>query len=148
MNHTIRRASLLDLDLLLPLFGAYREFYGKARDGAAEREYLSERMSREQCVVFLALEGAKAVGFTLLYPTFASVGMRARWTLNDLYVDPACRGRGAARRLLMHAAEFARSTGAADVQLLTAKDNAPARGLYEALGWKEDEAFVRYVMKL
>jgi len=60
------------------------------------------------------------------------------WILNDLFVLPAMRRRGVARRLLDAAAGFAREDGAAAIQLETTRDNAAARATYRAAGWHED----------
>jgi ribosomal protein S18 acetylase RimI-like enzyme len=46
------------------------------------------------------------------------------------------------------AARFARATGAAGLELATAKSNAPAQRLYESLGWQRDEAFYQYGLDL
>lgn len=140
---TIRRASEHDGASLVPLFGAYREFYRQRADPRAEGEYLTERISRKEAVVFLAERSGEALGFTLLYPSFSSISLRPIWVLNDLYVRPAERRSGVGARLLRHAVEFARENGAEYLTLETAKDN-PAQRLYEAEGWRRDEEFLHY----
>ena len=62
-------------------------------DGA--RRFLSDRLSGDESVVFAArLPGSdELAGFTQLYPTFSSVRLRRVWTLNDLFVAEAARGR-------------------------------------------------------
>jgi ribosomal protein S18 acetylase RimI-like enzyme len=44
-----------------------------------------------------------------------------------------------ANALLAGAAGFAKEQGAAGLMLETTRDNAPARALYRAAGWSEDE---------
>jgi ribosomal protein S18 acetylase RimI-like enzyme len=44
-----------------------------------------------------------------------------------------------ARALLDAASAFARERGAAGLMLETGRDNEPARALYRAAGWTEDE---------
>jgi ribosomal protein S18 acetylase RimI-like enzyme len=149
---SIRRATLADLDQLAPLFDAYRQFYQQAPDPEGARRFLRERLQNEESVVLLALhsgEGTQsAVGFVQLYPMFSSVGMRRVWILNDLYVDPGCRRHGIARQLMQAAAEFVRGTEASQMRLATARDNGPARALYEALGYRLDETFDHYQLAL
>jgi ribosomal protein S18 acetylase RimI-like enzyme len=149
---SIRRAALADLDPLVPLFDAYRQFYGQAPDPEGARRFLSERLQNEESVVLLALlrgEGTEsAVGFVQLYPIFTSVGMRRVWILNDLFVAPGWRRSGIARQLMQAAAEFARATGASQLRLATARHNGPARALYEALGYRRDETFDHYQLGL
>lgn len=40
MAHRVRQAPLLDLEQLAPLFDRYRQFYGRASDVTAAREFL------------------------------------------------------------------------------------------------------------
>ncbi|MGA8542729.1 MAG: GNAT family N-acetyltransferase [Thermoplasmata archaeon] len=143
----VRRAERADLDRLMPLFGAYREFYRQARDPDRERSFLAERLERDECAVFVAESGDEAVGFTLLYPMFTSVTLGPTWVLNDLYVLPDHRREGVGTRLLARAKEFGRETGAHYLTLETARDN-PAQRLYEAEGWKRDELFLHYELML
>jgi len=143
----VRRATAADVELLLPLFGAYREFYGRGRDPPRERAFLTERLEGDECVVFLAESDGPAVGFTLLYPMFSSLSLRPTWVLNDLYVLPAVRRQGIAAQLLTRAREFGRTTGAEYLTLETARDN-PAQHLYEREGWRREELFLHYELGL
>ena len=135
---TIRRATLADLDALAPLFDGYRRFYAQAGDLARARDFLKERMSRNESVVLLAFQGDAPAGFTQLYPIFSSVRTARTWLLNDLFVAEHARRGGVAHALLDAAAAFARADGAAGLVLETTVDNAPARALYRAAGWNED----------
>jgi ribosomal protein S18 acetylase RimI-like enzyme len=144
---TVRPALAADVDRLVPLFGAYRAFYHEHPDPSRERRYLSERLDRGEAVVFLAEDRGRAVGFTLLYPSYSSVSLRPIWVLNDLYVRPESRRGGVGGRLLVAAREFARASGAEYITLETAVDN-PAQRLYEAHGWTRDSAFLHYELRL
>jgi ribosomal protein S18 acetylase RimI-like enzyme len=46
------------------------------------------------------------------------------------------------------ARQLAVETGADGLILETAVDNLPAQRLYEQLGWKRDEEFYRYYLKV
>jgi ribosomal protein S18 acetylase RimI-like enzyme len=144
----IRRAGPADLDVLAPLFDAYRQFYGLPADAARARAYLAERLSREESVVLLALAGDSPGGFTQLYPSFSSLACRPMWILSDLFVVPSQRRRGLGRRLMETAHQFARDRHAVAVELDTAHTNTPAQALYEALGYRRDETFRHYVLRL
>ncbi len=153
------------------LMGMYRVFYGRDGDGEVERcrEFLEARLGRGESVVFAAVvdvgagaaearaePGAervddparRAVGFTQLYPSSTTVGLARVWILNDLFVHPEFRRGGVAGALMERAEAFARETGAARIELQTAKTNAAARALYEARGWGVDGVFDRYVLRL
>jgi len=140
-----RLASLADLDALAPLLDAYRQFYEQPADLARARAYLGERMARGECVVYAALaESGEIVGFTLLYPTFTSVGAGRIFVLNDLFVRPAARGTRAGVALLEAAKAHARAASALRLTLRTAHDNARAQRVYEHNGWKRDQRFFTY----
>ena len=138
MELSIRRAAEPDIDRVAPLFDAYRQFYGQAPDLQRARDWLRDRMQRDECVVLVAERQGIAIGFTQLYPMFSSVRTARTWILNDLFVLEQARRSGAARALLDAAAAFARDDGAAGIALETARDNTPARALYTSAGWHED----------
>src|SRR5260370_37336852 len=140
----LQQATLDELDQLLPLFVGYRLFYKHEPEAERAREYLRERMAREESVIFLAVRdempgdgrAQRAVGFAQLFPLFSSDAMRRFWLLNDLFVAPEARKRGVGTLLLERARRHAESTGAVGLMLQTAKDNYAAQALYESLGWK------------
>jgi ribosomal protein S18 acetylase RimI-like enzyme len=147
-GYSIVRAGHKHLDILAPLFNAYRIFYEQEDDLEACRVYLWERLSNLESVVFLALEGEQGLGFTQLYPSFTSVRLKRLWILYDLFVIPEVRRQGTGRALMDRAKEFAQATGAARLELSTAIDNRPAQALYESLGFIRDEEFFQYALIL
>lgn len=138
----IRQALLDDLETLVPLFDAYRQFYTQPPDPDAARDFLRQRLALRESVIYLAdidRDGRPlAVGFMQLYPGFSSVAARRLWILNDLFVSMAARQRGVGRALLERARLHASATGACRVTLSTAGDNAHAQGLYESFGFQRD----------
>lgn len=148
----ILRAGKKHLDLLVPLFDAYRQFYGQPSDQESARIYLSERLGKEESVVFLALRknepDATALGFIQLYPSFSSISMKPLWILNDLYVAPHARGQGTGKALMEQARRLAVETGAEGLVLETAIDNHVAQRLYEQLGYQRDVSFYRYSLQV
>jgi len=149
MSISIRRAAPPDLDPLVPLFDGYRQFYGKSSDSALARRFLGERLTEKDSIVLIAEESDRsAIGFAQLYPTFSSVRAARIFILNDLFVLPAARGRGAGSLLLESAAAVARASGAVRLKLSTAITNVSAQRLYEAMGWKRDEEFYEYGLSL
>jgi len=146
-THTYR-ASLEDIDALVPLFDAYRQFYAQPSDPEMARTFLTERLQREDSVLLLARIADGVVGFTQLYPTFSSVRAARVWVLNDLYVEPAARGRGVARALLQAASDFAFDDGAIRLELETTPDNTSAQALYHASGWQLYDGTLRFRLPL
>ena len=146
----IRQATLDDLDLVAPLFDAYRQFYQQSPDLPLARAFLQARLGAGESLVYLAEDQEAALGFVQLYPLFSSTAPRPGriWLLNDLYVVPAARGRGVARRLMDRARQLAGETGAGAIELATARSNATAQALYESLGYRRDEQFLHYSLEL
>ncbi|QNK69423.1 GNAT family N-acetyltransferase [Variovorax sp. PAMC26660] len=140
----VRQAVLSDLEALAPLFDGYRQFYGKASDLAAARDFLRERFNHGESALFLALDGVAPIGFTQLYPSFSSASLARTFILNDLFVVQSHRRAGAGSKLLHAATEFARSLGAVRVTLSTDIQNTSAQATYEAQGWKRDKEYYVY----
>ncbi|HEX6062114.1 MAG TPA: GNAT family N-acetyltransferase [Candidatus Limnocylindria bacterium] len=138
------RAELDDLDTLVPLFDAYRRFYGQPSDLTGARTFLADRFKRGESVIFLAVVDGAIVGFTQLYPSFSSVSMKRLWVLNDLFVTADARKSGAGRALLERAERWAAETGAKGLTLSTQITNLGAQRLYEACGWTKDDEFLHY----
>lgn len=150
MNESMQttRITSEQVDLVAPLFDAYRQFYGKAPDFEGARQFLSERLQRGESVVFAVIEDGKALGFTQLYPSFSSVSMKPIWILNDLFVVEEARRQGIGARLLAAARDHAEQTGAVRLQLSTAVNNARAQALYVQQGWRKEAAFLQYEFEL
>ncbi len=145
----VRRATLEDLDQLVPLFDSYRQFYERPSDPTLARSFLRERLAHGQSVVFLAFdEQQRAIGFTQLYPSFSSVSAARLFILNDLFIHPDARRSGAGAALLRAAADFGRAANAVEIELSTAISNHAAQALYEGEGWRRDEDFYVYRLSL
>jgi GNAT superfamily N-acetyltransferase len=68
--------------------------------------------------------------------------------LNDLFVAPEARGRGAGSALLHAAADHGRRVGALRLVLSTEITNTTAQSVYERQGWKRDTVFCVYQLAL
>jgi ribosomal protein S18 acetylase RimI-like enzyme len=140
-----RLATVADVDVIAPLFDAYRQFYGQAPDLALARAFIDARLKNDESVVLLAFgEDGRAVGFCQLYPTFCSVEAKPIYSLYDLFVIPEARRSGAGTVLLQAAEKLAAENGKARMDLTTAKSNTAAQAAYESLGWVRDEVFCAY----
>ena len=149
MNVQIRQATIHDLDVLVPLFDGYRQFYEQGSDLALARRFLTERFAHHESVILLACDPQqRGLGFTQLYPLFSSVRAVRTYLLNDLFVATDARRHGVAKSLMLAAADHAHALGAANLSLTTALDNTPAQALYESLGWQRDRQFCEYGLVL
>jgi N-acetylglutamate synthase-like GNAT family acetyltransferase len=144
---TVRRATVDDVDMVAPLFDAYRQFYDQPADLPASRAFLRDRLSRDESVVLVAEDAGIPVGFTQLYPMFSSVSLGPIYVLNDLFVAPNARQRGVGAQLLGAARALGGKEGAHYLELSTAVDN-PAQRLYEDCDWVLDREFLHYELLL
>lgn len=156
-DFTLRRAQLSDVQVLAPLFDAYRRFYEQPGDLALAHAYVHARLERGEATVLLALaqehagaDDSRAVplGFCLLYPSWCSVAAAPIFVLSDLFVADTARRRGVGRALMQAACEAGRATSAIRLDLTTAHTNTRAQSLYESLGWRRDEVFRTYSLAL
>lgn len=145
-SFNIVEADLEDLEIVAPLFDAYRQFYKQPSDLEGARQFLRNRMEYDESVIFLAVQDGVGLGFVQMYPTFSSVSMKRLWTLNDLYVTPEARRSGVATDLLEYARQYAIETEAKGLELATAPDNHSAQALYESLGWERDPFYHYYLL--
>lgn len=150
MNSVIRKAQLQDLTHLARLFDLYRQFYGQETDLAGAENFIKERILQKDSLILVSeiQEDKTFAGFAQLYPSWSSIGMKKTWILNDLYVDSSFRSHGTGEALVLKAMEIARNSGARSLSLQTARTNTKAQKLYERLGWKKDEKFLTYSVRL
>ncbi len=141
---SVREASLSDVDLIAPLFDAYRVFYEETSDLDAARACIRENLTLGRSTIFIFIDGREVLGFTQLYPAFCSVAMKPFYILYDIYVLAEARERGIGCTLLQHAHTWAREQGAFRIDLETAHTNIRAQSIYEKLGYELDTTFRKY----
>jgi ribosomal protein S18 acetylase RimI-like enzyme len=140
-----RIATVADLPAVVPLFDAYRQFYGQTPDPDLAERFIRDRIQNDESVILLGIDEERGVvGFCQLYPTFCSVEAKPIYVLYDLFVAPTARRSGAGRSLLQAAERLAADNGKARMELATAKSNEIAQAAYESLGWVRDEVFYHY----
>jgi ribosomal protein S18 acetylase RimI-like enzyme len=144
MEITVSRATLNDIEALLPLVRAYRAFYGQTPDDSGERRFIGKHLRDETSTVFFASDGSSALGLVQIFESWSTVRLAPMLILEDLFVEPSARGRGIARALIEAAISYAREAGAAGMFLETAVDNERAQGLYERAGWQRERSFVKF----
>ncbi len=146
---TIRQASIFDVELVVPLFDAYRQFYRKPSDPDLAYRFLFDRVRHDQSIVFIAEQpDGSTVGFAQLFPSFSSASAARIYILNDLFVAPEFRRQGIGAQLLDEAARFGRAAGAVRLTLSTEVTNQSAQALYEARGWVRQTEFYVYNLTL
>jgi GNAT superfamily N-acetyltransferase len=144
----IRPAREDEIEDLLPLMRAYCEFYesSPADEGVITmaRTLISDP---SQGAVFIARDHGRAIGFATLDWKWSMLKGARIGYLEDLFVDPAGRGRGTADALIQVCADRCRELGMPAMQWLTAPDNHRAQKVYERSGAVSD-TYVEYDLEL
>jgi GNAT superfamily N-acetyltransferase len=84
----------------------------------------------------LAFDGKTPVGFALYFFTYSTFLTAPTLYLEDLFVVPAARGRGAGKALLAALARIAVRRGCGRMEWAVLDWNTPSIGFYESLGAK------------
>jgi GNAT superfamily N-acetyltransferase len=129
------------------LFKGYADFY-RVEQSAQMREtvwgWLHDPAHGTNCLV--AVLGGRLVGFTHYRPFASSLRAITNGFLDDLFVDPATRGSGAAQALIEGVCAQGRAQGWGTVRWITAEDNYRARGVYDRVATRTQ--WVTYDIKL
>jgi ribosomal protein S18 acetylase RimI-like enzyme len=143
----IRKATIQDLDQLTTLFDQYLVFYKKPSNIERHKSFLKERLENNEAIIFIAFDEIvkeKAIGFTLIYPTFSSILLSKILILNDLFVDSSIRNNGTGEKLILETIVLAKEMNVNLVRLRTAKNNIIAQGLYHKMGFVRDDLVYTY----
>ena len=145
MNYKIIKATNENINQVGKLFDLYRQFYKYKSNLHESTNYISERISNNESIIFLALtENNNSAGFVQLYETFGSLDLGKIIILYDLYVKEDHRKNNIGRQLMIKSHEYAKKINAKRIQLSTAIDNYIGQSLYESLGYLKDDDFYTY----
>ena len=137
MNVTVARVGADDLADLLPLMRGYCDFYDAHPPDDAlldlARALIADPV-HEGLQLIARDEGGAAVGFATIYWLWSTSRAARIGLMNDLFTEPAARGRGVGEALIRACLEEVRARGAALLQWQTALDNHTAQALYDRVG--------------
>ena len=130
------------------LYAGYAEFYRVTQTPEMRDRVWSWLMDTGHEVNgFIALDdGGAAIGLTHYRPFARPLSASTGGFLDDLFVDGAARGAGAADALIAAVVDVGRAKGWTVIRWITAEDNARARKVYDRLATKT--AWVTYDIKL
>lgn len=122
-------------DSVLPLIGAYQEFYGFAPDTSRNRVHFGRYLKQhDQGILFGAYNERTLVGFCTLYFLPSSLSGGTMCVMNDLYTQSAHRKMGVGQALVTHAKAYAKTRGFSSLDWWTAESNHTAHRLYDKIG--------------
>jgi len=133
---TIRPATAEDVPTILRFVRELADYEREPDAVAATEALLANALfgGRPAAEAVIAEAGGVAVGFALFFHNFSTWTGRRGLYLEDLYVTPAARGAGLGKALLRHLAGIAVERGCARFEWSVLDWNAPAIGLYRAMG--------------
>ena len=143
---TIRPADADDAPLLMRFVRELAR-YEKAEHEvqANEHDLRRDLFGPESRVEALICEWAREpIGHAIFFMNYSTWVGRYGIFLEELYIRPAHRGRGAGRALLEHVARIAVSRNCGRFEWNVLDWNAPAIGFYESLGAKPLSEWVGY----
>jgi GNAT superfamily N-acetyltransferase len=134
---TVRAAQETDFARVTELL----EELGRARVthdsyGQARQVYL-DQLADPDAAHLVALDGGVVIGFCSLHFRMRLNQTTPEAWIPDLFVDPAARGRGAAKALLIEAERLAAERGCHQLVLESGHQRSEAHLLYSAAGMKE-----------
>jgi len=132
MSVTVRPLSPPDRPEWEHLYQGYAGFYGVAQTPAM-RETVWKWLHDPDHEVngLVAQDRGTLIGLAHYRPFCSPLAASTRGFLDDLYVDPAARGAGAAQALLDAVSAEGRAKGWAMIRWITADDNYRARSVYD-----------------
>lgn len=133
----IRQATAADQEAVISLWKTLLEFYNKKSPvEVLQRSFCFTLDNPKQVQVFVVEENGMIKGTASLHKGHYST-WHDNWYghIEDVVVDPQCRGQGLAYKLLCHVIETAREQGLSRIELNALNTNHNARRLYEKLGF-------------
>ncbi len=135
---TVTPATAADVPTILHLIRSLAEYEKLSHEVVATEDSLSAALFGErpgaECLI--ARENGEPVGFALYFHNFSTFLSRRGLYLEDLFVEPAQRGKGYGKALLQKLAQIAVELGCGRLEWSVLDWNAPAIGFYESLGAK------------
>ena len=132
----IRAASRADVGELLRLIHELAVYEKLADQARGTEPALAEALfgSRPACEALVAELDGRAVGFALYFTTFSTFLCKPGLYLEDLFVEPAHRGAGIGKALLVPLAALAVERGGGRFEWRVLDWNEPSIRFYESLG--------------
>ncbi len=128
------------VDLYLRAYQPLGDYYYRHR--AEVKAYLKWLRHRDPQGSFIAYDEDRPVGF---------IATDSRWdhgtigAIHELVVDPEYQGRGLGRALLLRGMAYLRSRGCRVCELWVGERNQRARALYQALGFRENGRWGKWI---
>jgi GNAT superfamily N-acetyltransferase len=131
----IRSATANDIPVICQLIRDLAEYERLSHEVVLDPDRLREHLfgARPYARVLLVEEQAQVVGFAFYFYTYSTFLGRPGIYLEDLFVQPAHRGKGHGKALLLRLAHIALAEGCGRVEWAVLNWNEPAIQFYQSL---------------
>ena len=136
MPPLIRSATPADTPLILDFIRGLAAYEKLSHEVEATEAQLRATLFAPDPVAHcvLAFDGDAPAGFALYFFNYSTFLARPGLYLEDLFVQPAFRGRGLGKALLLYLAKLANARGCGRMEWSVLDWNQPAIDFYESLG--------------
>lgn len=136
MDITIRNIAPDDIPAVIGLLREFAEFERLASHCEITEERLTAAMFGDAAVVegLIAVDGTRAVGYALYFPSFSSFRGQCGFYLEDIYVSGDYRGQGIGEAMLKRIAQIAAARGLERIDFLVLDWNTTAVDFYLKTG--------------
>jgi len=135
-----------DVPFILQFIRGLAEYEKLSDEVEATEDGLREALfgSNPVAEVLLAYWADEPAGFALYFRNFSTFLGKTGIYLEDLFVEPAYRGRGIGKALLIRLAEIARERGYGRMEWAVLDWNRPAIDFYKSLGAEPKDEWTIY----
>jgi GNAT superfamily N-acetyltransferase len=146
----IRRAAAEDAPAVISLIKALAEYEKLTPpDEAAQARLTSDQAAgKPRFEAYLAEIDGQAVGCTIVFEAYGSFMARPKLYIEDIFVLPEHRGRGAGKALFQAMAEEARKRGCGLMEWTALDWNTPAHDFYRKMGGRRLDAWQVFRLEL
>ena len=134
----LRDAGPEDLNLVLRFIRALADYERLAHEVTADAATLARFLFEEprRAEALIAEWQGEAVGFAVWYYSFSTFLGRPSLYVEDVFVEPAMRGKGIGRAVFAHLAARALAEGCGRMEWSVLDWNAPSIAFYRSIGAK------------
>ena len=142
----IREATIEDSSLILNFVKELAKFERAAFEVSAAAEDIQRSIFGVDSSVhaLICSINNKPIGFAVYYYNYSTWLGKNGLFLEDIYITPKYRGKGAGKKLLKHLVKIAVSKGCGRFELSVLDWNKPAMKFYESIGAKPLTEWISY----
>ncbi|MDR3086006.1 MAG: GNAT family N-acetyltransferase [Christensenellaceae bacterium] len=146
MAFSIRPASESDAATIVRFIRELAQYEGMLEFCVLDEETLRESMfQKKQAFALIGETGEgekEPVGYALFFYNFSTFMGKKGLYIEDIYVQPACRGRGYGKAFFRALAKIAQAEGCPRMEWNCLRWNEPSLGFYRALGAEQQDEWI------